>query len=191
MLPRMSEHTIVLFHRFTERFRFLKEDQVIHVVVDQLADNEAHRGKSETATDWWVFILPKVVFHFAGGLRSSRPRLVSRGSKTGLLQRDLDWTTLIFSSVAMQTRFSISTSWILWSYISGSQSIFDAQPGALSAIQQYSHWSSLDANGRPHSSFSHGLDGERSTSLLPHALHLYLGPDSQWKAERGATFPRE
>ena len=108
MLPRMSEHTIVLFHRFTERFSFLKEDQVIHVVVDQLADNEAHRGKSETATDWWVFILPKVVFHFAGGLRSSRPRLVSRGSKTGLLQRDLDWTTLIFSSVAMQTRFSIS-----------------------------------------------------------------------------------
>ena len=58
----MSEHTIVLFHRFTERFSFLKEDQVIHVVVDQLADNEAHRGKSETATDWWVFILPKEVF---------------------------------------------------------------------------------------------------------------------------------
>ena len=58
----MSEHTIVLFHRFTERFSFLKEDQVIHVVVDQLADNEAHRGKSETATDWWVFILPKVCF---------------------------------------------------------------------------------------------------------------------------------
>ena len=34
-----------------------------------------------------------------------------------------------------------------WSYVSGSQSIFDAQPGALSAVQQYSHWSSLDADG--------------------------------------------
>ena len=175
-------NTIALHHRFTERFSFLKEDQVIHVVVDQLGDNEAHRGKSETATDWWVFILLTLRggFYFPGGLRSSKPRLASRGSKTGLPQRILDWTTLTYSSAAMQMRFSISTSWILtpWSYVSGSQSIFAAQPGALSTIQRYSHRSTLDANGRPHSSISYRLDGERSTSLLSHALHLYLDPGS-------------
>ena len=38
---------IVLDHRFTERFRFLKEDQVIHVVVDHLGDNEDHRSNAE------------------------------------------------------------------------------------------------------------------------------------------------
>ena len=40
-------------HRFTERFSFLREDQVIHVVVDQLGDNEDHRSKAAgSGTDW-------------------------------------------------------------------------------------------------------------------------------------------
>ena len=47
---------IALAHRFTERFSFLKEDQVIHVVVDHLGDNEDHRSNAEgSGTDWWVF----------------------------------------------------------------------------------------------------------------------------------------
>ena len=54
MLPRCSGHS-ALDHRFTERFSFLKEDQVIHVVVDHLGDNEAHRSKAEgSGTDWFV-----------------------------------------------------------------------------------------------------------------------------------------
>ena len=36
----------------------MKEDQVIHVVVDHLGDNDAHRSKAKgSGTDWWVFIL--------------------------------------------------------------------------------------------------------------------------------------
>ena len=47
---------IALDHRFTERFSFLKEDQVIHVVVDHLGDNEDHRSNAEgSGTDWWAF----------------------------------------------------------------------------------------------------------------------------------------
>ena len=73
---------IISFHlRFTERFSFLREDQVIHVVVDQLGDNEVHRSKAEgSGTDWSVFLLFEnsevSCFTFAGGLSSSRPRLV-------------------------------------------------------------------------------------------------------------------
>ena len=55
MLPRCSGHSDALDRRFTERFSFLKEDQVIHVVVDHLGDNEAHRSEAEgSGTDWLV-----------------------------------------------------------------------------------------------------------------------------------------
>ena len=73
---------ISLHCRFTERFSFLREDQVIHVVVDQLGDDEVHRSKAEgSGTDWWVFLLfghfsDVSCFTFAGGLSSNRPRLV-------------------------------------------------------------------------------------------------------------------
>ena len=52
------QNRISVHRRFTERFGFLKEDQVIHVVVDQLGDNEDHRSKAAgSGTDWWVFII--------------------------------------------------------------------------------------------------------------------------------------
>ena len=67
--PFDSQSTICLDHRFTERFSFLKEEQVIHVVVDQLGDNETHRSKAaEGGTDWWVFIL----LTLSGGFLLSR-----------------------------------------------------------------------------------------------------------------------
>ena len=97
------------------------------------------------------------------------------------------------SSILTSCQWSIGhiTSGYLVVISPGSQPIFRAQPRALSALQQYDDRSALDADGRRNSSFSKRLERERSASLLPHALHLYLGPDSQWKAERGATFPRE
>ena len=156
---------ISLHHRFTERFSFLKADQVIHVVVDQLGDNEAHRSKAEgSGTDWWVFFLfghsDVSCFTFAGGLSSSRPRLESRGLKTGQLQRVLDWRTPTSSSAAMQMRFSNSfkASFSPPVISSGSQPIFRAQPGSLSALQRYDDRSALDADGRRNSSFSKRLE---------------------------------
>ena len=38
--------------RFTERFNFLKEDQVIHVVVDHLGDDVVHKNKAKTGIEW-------------------------------------------------------------------------------------------------------------------------------------------
>ena len=79
------QNTISLHHRFTERFSFLKEDQVIHVVVDHLGDYQDHRSKAAgNGINWWVFKsqvsrLQKVgrgtCFYFAGGLSSSKQRL--------------------------------------------------------------------------------------------------------------------
>ena len=38
--------------RFTERFNFLREDQVIHVVVDHLGDDVVHKNKAKTGIEW-------------------------------------------------------------------------------------------------------------------------------------------
>ena len=38
--------------RFTERFSFLREDQVIHVVVDHLGDDVVHRNKAKDGVEW-------------------------------------------------------------------------------------------------------------------------------------------
>ena len=38
--------------RFTERFSFLREDQVIHVVVDHLGDNVVHKNKAKDGVEW-------------------------------------------------------------------------------------------------------------------------------------------
>ena len=38
--------------RFTERFSFLREDQVIHVVVDHLGDDVVHRNKAKEGVEW-------------------------------------------------------------------------------------------------------------------------------------------
>ena len=38
--------------RFTDRFSFLSEDQVIHVVVDHLGDDVVHRNKAKDGVEW-------------------------------------------------------------------------------------------------------------------------------------------
>ena len=44
----------MLHRRFTERFSFLQEDQVIHVVVDHLGDDVVHRSKAKAGVEWLV-----------------------------------------------------------------------------------------------------------------------------------------
>ena len=41
-----------LYCRFTERFSFLREDQVIHVVVDHLGDDVVHKNKAKDGVEW-------------------------------------------------------------------------------------------------------------------------------------------
>ena len=40
------------YFRYTDRFSFLKPGQVIHVVVDQLGDEVAHKAKAVNGVDW-------------------------------------------------------------------------------------------------------------------------------------------